>query len=245
MSLERDPRVPEQTQVRQGQPWSSAGHTDPPCPAASLGSCSSAAPMLGVSAPSRCPARAGVTQCVPVLPAHCASLMHSPKHCFPLYLKTKGILGSMARALFMHPKIRQRTRAPVCRQLFCCPSLPSLALLGQGTFSPLAHTSTNALAGCAASLGASVSPLTSDVHHPRHKLRIPKANKHRVWRRQDLLCVLEIGGLVRVEDMDLQRFLRSLQPGPLILPSWALVEPRAELTSARSASPSLSRIVKL
>lgn len=57
--------------------------------------------------------------------------------------------------------------------------------------------------------------------------------------------MLEIGGLVRAEDMDLQTFPRSLQPPELIHLSWASVEPTAKLTSAHSASPGLSRIIKL
>lgn len=149
------------------------------------------------------------------------------------------------------PKVTTEDQGSSLLATVLLPQFAQFAITGAGHLLPLgshkhqAMSCPNALAGCAASLGASVSPLTSDVHHPRHKLRIPKANKHRVWRHHDLLCALEIGGLVRAEDRDLQRFLRSLQPGPLILPSWALVEPRAELTSARSASPSLSRIVKL
>lgn len=165
MSLERDPRAPEQTQVRQGQPWSSAGHTDPPCPAASLGLCSSTAPMLGVSAPSWCPARAGVTQCMPVLPAQCASPMHSPRTAFFCTKKSKEFWAPWPElSSFTQSNDREPGLQPVATVLLA--QFAQFAITGAGQLLPFgshkhqAMSCPNALAGCAASLGASVPPLT-------------------------------------------------------------------------------------
>lgn len=141
MSLERDPRVPEQTQVRQGQPWSSAGHTDPPCPAASLGCCSPGAPMLRVMRPAG--AQPGlvspsVFQCSQLTVPHPCTVP-STAFLVPRNQRNSGLHG---QSCLHAPEVMTEDQGSSPLATVLLVQFALFAITGAGHLLPLAHTST-------------------------------------------------------------------------------------------------------
>lgn len=154
----------------------------------------------GSECTSWCPARAGVTQCNASAPSSlCLTHAQSPAllSFVPRNQRNSGLRGQSSLHL---PKVMTEEQGSSLLAAVLLAQFAQFAKPGSGQLLPLgshkhrAMSCPNALAGSAASLGASVPPFTSDAHHTRHKLPIQKANKCHVWRHQDLLCMLEIGG---------------------------------------------------
>lgn len=136
--------------------------------------------------------------------------MHSPKHCFLLYQRNSGLCGQSS--LHVSKVMTEDQGSSLLGTIL----LAQLAITGAEQLLPLgsqehrAMSCPNVLAGSAASLGASVSPLASDARHT-YGSKWPI----NVMFGDTRVCSAcwKLGELVRAEDMDLQRF-PSLQPGP-------------------------------
>lgn len=182
MSLERDPRVPEQTQVRQEQPWSSAG--------------GSATSMDITAAHRSSVSRASLGYCSSHAGCECPQLVPSQGWCHPVHASapsspclTHALLSFVTRNQ-RHSGLRGQSslHAPKVMTEDQGSSLLATVLLAQ--FAQFAIPPPWLTQAPSRVLPKSLCwlccfpwclcvPLTSDAHHTQHKLRIQKSNKCR------------------------------------------------------------------